>query len=138
MTTPLPARLLAAGLFFSAALLAAAGCGKAEKPTGTVKGTVKYKGQPLNSGTVNFLSNTGAAGQGVLDESGNYAIEGAIEAGEYTVYLNPPVPGQFAPGVKVPKAPKFDVLPKYQQPKTSGLTATVKAGENVIPFDIKE
>lgn len=81
-----PAALLLAGLTL------AAGC-DGKKPTGTLSGTVTYNGKPLTMGSVNFLSPTGAAALANLDDAGHYKVEGAIEAGEYTVYLNPPIPG---------------------------------------------
>lgn len=137
MTTRFPARGLAAGLLLVALGFTATGC-KGEKPTATVSGTVKYNGKPLNAGSVNFISSTGSGGQGVLDENGNYKIEGALDVGDFKVYLSPPVPGQFQPGVKVAKAPKFEVAPKYQQPHTSGLTTSLKPGPNEFPIDLKD
>jgi hypothetical protein len=136
MTTRFLPSCLGAGLLFATLALATTGC-SSEKQTGTVSGTVKYHGKTLNTGSVNFLSTSGSAGQGVIDENGNYKVEGPLEVGEYKVYLAAPVPGQHAPGVKVPKAPRFEVIPKYLQPESSGLTFTVKAGANEYPIDIK-
>jgi len=140
MTTPFPARCLAAGFLLSALVFTTAGCGNnAKKEAASVSGSVKYRGKPLTAGSVNFISTTGSAGQGMLDESGNYKIEG-LEAGpEYKVYIGAPVPGQFAPGTKAPTAPpKFDVIPKYLQPESSGFKTSLKPGPNEYPIDIKD
>lgn len=137
MTTSFPARAVTGGLLLAALVLGTVGC-KTEKPTASVSGTVKYRGKPLTAGSVNFLSAKGAGGQGLLDENGNYKIEG-IDVDEYRVYLSAPVPGQFAPGTKAPKEPpKFEVIPKYLQPESSGLTVKIKAGPNEYPIDIKD
>jgi len=110
-----------------------------EERARSVSGSVKYHGKPLTAGSVNFLSTTGSGGQGTLDESGNYKIEG-LEAGpEYKVYLAAPVPGQFAPGTKAPTAPpKFEVIPKYLSGESSGLKFSLKPGPNEYPIDIKD
>jgi len=139
MTTRFPARCFAAGLLFIGLVLTTTGC-KKEKLIASVSGSVKYHGKALTTGAVNFISDTGSAAQGLLDDSGNYKIDGPLDAGaEYKVYLSPPVPGQFQPGTKAPKEPaKFDVLPKYQQPTTSGLKTSLKPGPNEYSIDIKD
>lgn len=140
MTTSFPTRVVTGGLLLAALVLTTVGCGPAKKEPASVSGTVKYHGKPLATGSVNFISSaTGSAGQGLLDENGNYKIDGLEAGSEYKVYLSPPVPGQFAPGTKAPKEPaKFDVLPKYQQPDSSGLKVSLKPGPNDFPIDIKE
>lgn len=127
ITFPLSRR--AGGLLFAALFLGLFGCNKA-KPTATLSGTVKYNGKPLTIGTVNFLSATGAGAQAQLDENGGFKVDSPIEAGEYKVYLNPPVPGQNAPGTKVAAPAKYPVSPKLQDPQNSGVTLTVKPGAN--------
>lgn len=138
MTTRFPARCLAAGFLLIALVFTTTGCGNTKKSEpASVSGSVKYHGKPLTAGSVNFLSPTGSGGQGILDDNGNYKIEG-LEAGpEYRVYLAPPVPGQFAPGTKAPTAPpKFEVIPKYLNAESSGLKTSFKPGPNEYPIDI--
>ena len=120
-----------------AAVVLTTGC-KSEKPISSVSGKVTYNGVPLTSGSVNFLSTTGSAGQGLLDETGSYKIDGPLDAGEYQVYLGAPVPGQFAPGSKQAVAPpKFNVAPKFLDPASSGFKVTLKPGPNEVPIDMK-
>jgi len=127
-----------AGVLFAVLILAAIGC-KDAKPTGSVSGKVTYNGKPQTVGYVNFLSSTGAAAQAQLDDSGNYKIDSPLEAGEYRVYLGPPIPGQYAPGTKAPTAPpKFTVAPKFQDPNSSGVKVTIKPGANEIPIEMKD
>jgi hypothetical protein len=132
MTTTRAARL---GWLAAAAALAA-GCGDS-RPTGSLAGTVTYKGNPVQAGSLNLLSRTGAAAQEKLDESGAFKVDGPVEAGEYAAYLGPPVPEPQAPGARRAAPPKFDVPPKYQDPATSGVTVVVKAGTNTVPVEFR-
>jgi hypothetical protein len=134
MASRFAARTLGGGLLAAVALLAA-GCGS--KPVGSVSGTVTYKGAPVKSGSVNFVSATGAADQAKLSESGAYTIP-SLEAGEYKVYILPPTPEPQPPGTKLAPPPKFEVPAKYQDAKSSGITKTVTGGKNDIPIDLKD
>lgn len=125
------------GLLLAILILTAAGC-KDAKPTGSVSGKVTYNGKPQTTGYVNFLSSTGAAAQAPLDDSGNYKIDSPLEAGDYRVYLGPPIPGQYAPGTKTAAPPKFNVSPKFQDPNSSGVKVTIKPGANEIPIEMKD
>ena len=62
------------------------------KPTGSVSGTVKYKGAPLAEGDVNFLGKNGAAAVAKIDASGSFKIDGPLDADEYRVYFCSPAP----------------------------------------------
>jgi hypothetical protein len=124
-----PLSRFAGGLLFVALVLGLFGCSNA-KPTATLSGTVKYNGKPQTVGTVNFLSATGAGAQAQLDENGGFKVDTPIEAGDYKVYLNPPVPGQNAPGTKAAPNVKYNVSPKCQDPQISGVTITIKPGAN--------
>lgn len=139
MTRRFAARCLAGGALVLVAVFTVVGCGKASKKTGTVTGTVTYKGNPVKSGLVNFLSATGAASQGQIDASGNYKLDAPIEEGEYKVYLQPPIPGQAGPpDKKAVPPPKFEVPEKFQDMAKSGVKVTVKPGENTIPIELKD
>lgn len=114
------------------------GCGGTGKPTGTVTGTVKYKGSPVSSGTVNFHDPTkGKAYQGVLDGSGNFTLKDPVEVGTYKVYINPPIPEQLPPGTALKKAPPFNLPPKYQDPGQTPISREVKTGPNNITIDVE-
>jgi hypothetical protein len=108
-----------------------AGCGASGPPTGSVSGKVTYKGQPLTTGVVTFLNEkTGSGASGDLDGSGRYHIV-LVRTGEYkvAVYRRPPAPGERIVG-----SARLSIPEKYQAPETSGLTATVKEGENTADF----
>ncbi|MDB5307855.1 MAG: hypothetical protein JWO38_2057 [Gemmataceae bacterium] len=138
MTRRFAARGLGGGLLTVAVVFAAAGCGSGAKPTGTVTGAVKYNGSPVAGGSVNFISTTGSAALALIDEAGGYKIDSPLEAGEYKVYLLPPIPGQLPPGTKPVPVAKFNVPQKFRDPSSSGVTTTVKAGPNEIPIDLKD
>ncbi|VTR91132.1 Uncharacterized protein OS=Planctomyces maris DSM 8797 GN=PM8797T_22398 PE=4 SV=1 [Gemmata massiliana] len=127
----------ASGLALFCAALAAGGC-SSEKPTGTVAGIVKYKGNPLTAGEVNFLSKTGSAGSAKIDANGQYKVTGELEAGEYKAYFAPPRAEPHAPGTKAAAVPKVDVPAKFRDPGSSGVVVTVKPGSNDIAVEFKD
>jgi hypothetical protein len=133
MTTYRTAR---AGWLAAAAVLAA-GCGAGEKPAGTVAGTVTYNGAPVQAGSLNLLSRTGAAAQAKLGDGGAFKVDGELEAGEYRAYLSAPVPEPQPPGTRVAAAKKFEVPAKFQDPATSVTTVTVKAGANDLKVEFQ-
>ena len=120
------------------------GCGSSgpEGPTGTVRGTVSYKGKPVTEGLVQFFSGNGI-GQGTISSDGTYILGWpgglAVPVGEYRVSINPPRlpdndddPGAAAPVNKDKRFPK-----KYRVVVTSGLTCKVTEGGNTHDFDMK-
>ena len=114
------------------------GCGGSDAPpSGTVTGTVTMAGSPLTNGTVVYMDDaTGVGGSAELDEQGQYAFDAPLRAGQYAVSIQPPpLPAPH----ETPAAPSepFAVPQKFQDAKTSGLTAEVKEGKNVINFDLK-
>ena len=124
-------------VFVFAALAGATGCGGG-KQTGSVSGTVRYKGAPVTAGSINFLSKTGSAAIAKIDATGHFKVDGALETGEYRVYATPPLPEPVAPGTKAPALPKFEVPTKFRDPVASGTTVTVNAGANDIPIEFKD
>jgi len=131
-----PSRRVLGALVLLGALSVLAGC-KA-KQAGTVSGTVKYKGNAVTTGTVNFFApEKGVAQDAKLDGSGNFKLAEPLEAGTYKVYFLPPQQQQLPPGQVAKKEP-FDVPPKYQDMKNSGLSREVKAGKNEFTFDLTD
>jgi hypothetical protein len=122
-------RLLAA-----AALAAALGCGASGPPTGKVSGTVLLAGKPLTRGTVNFLmKEKGIGAEAPIDATGKYAFATPLEAGTYAVSVTPPPPEPVPPGTRPAKvAPEIPA--KFRQPTSSGLSYTVKSGQNEYPI----
>jgi hypothetical protein len=106
-----------------AGLVAAAGCGKS---TGTVSGKVYYKDQPLNSGTVTFLTDKEAF-RGFIKEDGSYSVS-KVPVGDVTITVT--VNPQPNPAGKGSAQPKPVTVPeKYGNPKTSGQKHAVTAGD---------
>ena len=128
---------LAGGLVIVFAVLGA-GCSKGGKETGTVVGKASYKGTPLAVGNINFLSKTGSAAIARVGAGGQFQVDGKLEAGEYKVYATAPLPEPQAPGTKASAQPKFELPPKFRDPASSGVTVTVKPGENDIPVEFKD
>jgi len=118
------------------ASLLAIGC-EGGKPTGTVAGTVKYKGAPLADGDVNFIGKNGAAAVAKIDSSGSFKLEGALDADEYRVYFSSPPPEPAAPGARPAKA-KADLPAKFKDPASSGVVVPIKSGKNEVTVEFKD
>ena len=113
-----------------------AGCGSGASLTGSVFGKVTYNGQPLTTGVVTFVNEkTGSGASGGLDSSGTYSIR-LIRTGEYNVSIHMRPPPPEAP-VEVAGALRLNIPDKYQDARTSGLTATVKEGKNTADFCLR-
>lgn len=115
------------------------GCGASDRDAvvGTVTGTVTLKGSPMKQGIIHFVnSGMGSEASAELTDSGQYRVEVPIAAGEYQVRFGPPLlppPDQMASAKPV----TVTVPAKYQDVATSGITATIKEGENQHNFELK-
>ena len=116
--------------------VAVTGCGPAEKPSGTVSGTVNLDGQPVAAGEITFISSDGGSASGAIT-NGQFKLEGSLPVGEYGIGIGPPqlteAPGEGGDNVA---APTTDVPSAYQTPATSGLTREITTGENTITIDL--
>jgi hypothetical protein len=74
-----PGRVVLPGLVLSVAL---AGCGPGQAE---VSGTVRYKGKPLPSGTIQFLASDGLIYPGTIQSDGSFAVR--VPAGEAKVLI---------------------------------------------------
>jgi hypothetical protein len=118
-----------------------AGCSSGPKRS-PVSGTVKYKGQPIKAGTINFRSEDGKhVGTGTITD-GKYDIPliSGLPAGKYSVaisYPDPKVPapkGDEAPG----EAPPVREMLPAKYANGSDLKADIKDGPNTdVNFDLK-
>lgn len=115
------------------------GCGTGEAKSATAKGKVTNAGQPVTEGVVHFASAAGYGGSSTLDASGGYKITQGMPPGTYNVCVMPPsltmtgAPG----GPPPPPAKEYANIPeKFRSDMTSGLAATVKAGENTFDFKL--
>ena len=132
-----PRRLVTSAVLGLAAL---AGCGDSDRgasiTTYPVKGKVQFvDGKPLTEGTVTFVpkGEAGRQAAGKVQSDGTYELmssssqKGAAE-GEYLVRVE-----SDASGAAVGKGRRALVNPQFADENVSGLTATVKSGDNDIP-----
>jgi len=158
--------LLAVVLLASMLALGCPGQQGGDRPsTSPVSGTVTYDGQPVDGATVAFQSADGSrSAVGVTDAGGKYTLttfesgDGAVP-GEYQVkifkyeveategpggeidmdspeYVPPEIAGE---GATEDSGEPENLLPeKYNDPTTSGLTATVSEGENTLDFPLED
>ncbi len=113
------------------------GCGSSAPPTGSVSGKVTYNGKPLTTGVVTFINEkAGSGASGDINASGDYRIA-LIRTGEYNVAIHrrPPAPGGKTI-VNGNMRLRLSIPEKYQDHQTSGLTATVKEGNNTADFGL--
>ena len=140
---PAPARRTELRIVFLV-LLAVIGCG-GNKNEFEVSGTVRYQGQPLPTGTVSFLdsSNQWLASSPIT--KGKYTIKGKVPVGPVKITVTTPgssKTGGRPPNVKAKNKlgePFPQVIPipaKYSSADSSGLTYTVKPGENNFDIDL--
>lgn len=121
----------------------AVGCGEGEGRL-TATGSVTLNGSPLDTGSVVFVgADGGSAGVGmiskgefVLSEAGN--SEG-VQPGVYTVVVNAWIvaPGSVDDNGDIIDEGKSMIPEKYNDPKTSGLTATVSADLTEFKFALQ-
>ena len=113
---------------------------------GSVKGKVTLDGEPLKSGVVTFHPVAGGpAAIGPVSESGEYELsvgtDKSIPPGDYvvTVVATQSAPYETQPPVsaKPPVPPKRITPDKYASKDTTDLKATVTAGNNSIPLELK-
>jgi hypothetical protein len=139
-------RLLAgrAGLLVSLAL-AAAGCAPDYGGRQAVSGTVKFKGQPLDDGVIEFrpLEGDGATKSGAQILSGQYQIpaEFGLVPGKYRVSITAG-DGRTRANTEEPPGPtganivsKDRIPPEYNLESKQEVEVTAK-GPNVFDYDI--
>lgn len=118
---------------------------------GTVSGKVSYQGKPVVFGTVLVLDSDQHIHQGNIEPDGSFTIHD-IRRGEIRIAVSSPDP--TTPLLEKPeskaqndpaeshrraelKTKWFPIPEKYGNPEQSGLTATVKGGENSHNIDLK-
>jgi hypothetical protein len=130
-------RVVAAALLTTVAV----GCGG----QGNVSGKVTYKDKPLVWGTVQFEGSDGVVKHGNIKPDGTYLIEG-VATGDAKLAVSSvnPQSSDFQPIQREGQAPRpprpevkgwFPIPENYNTPSKSGLTYTVKGGNN--DHDIK-
>jgi hypothetical protein len=117
------------------------GCGPSEATRHPVSGTVKWKGQLIKSGTINFRSEDGkhfATGTIVEGKYDIPAISG-LPVGKYAVAISYPDPKVPAPNPDEPPGPAAEareMLPAKYADGTE-LKAEIKSGSNDVSFDLQ-
>jgi len=136
---------LAAGCLAAVLGVAVVGCGKGQAPTAPVQGTVLYRGVPLTSGSVMFVSTTGAVAAGEIGKDGTFRLstgkaEGAV-IGTHRVAITSfrePTADERAKAAGTESGPQpVPAIPqRYLAPDTSKLTAEVKAKNEPFRFEL--
>ena len=138
------------------------GCGPDYKSRGVVRGKVTVGKKALTTGTVVFYSKSGITAAGTIDPDGNYEINDAplgeclvtvtvqalptdpmvrarLKSGSLKLPEGPKDPTKPAPDLpSAPRVPK-EVVPidiKYSSPGNSGLSFTVKKGEQTYNIEL--
>jgi hypothetical protein len=122
--------------------LAVLGCGE-NKNEGEVSGTVTYQGQPLPYGTVTFFDSSNKFLASSVISNGKYAIKVPV-LGPVKITVTTPdnsSGGRGSKGVaRSKRGETITVIPipaKYGNADQSGLTYTVKPGENTYNIDLQ-
>ena len=118
------------------------GCAGDKKKTNIVRGKITFNGKDVPNGTITFFPESGPTATGEIKPDGSYTLttfqngDGAVE-GNYTVVVVA-MQNQVGrlPEERTPLPPPI-VPEKYTSAATSDLRAEVKAGENVINFDLE-
>jgi len=118
-----------------------AGCsGGKDTKAGVVEGKVTVDGAPANSGSVVFNVN-GQSISGQIKPDGTYKAVG-VPAGAAQVSVTPPpkMPGPPPATKDMPGsdqvAKPVPIPAKYQDAKTSGLSTTIKGGNNTYNVEL--
>jgi hypothetical protein len=138
----LPAARRAASVVVAAAAVWVAGCGPA---VGTVSGTVTQNGRPVPDVTLSFVSPDGTVNTAQVGTDGTYTVAN-VPVGPVQVTVQSTravgeseqeVIKKGKSGVAPKAASKVGLDPKFGDPQTSGLSLTVKAGDNKYDVDLK-
>ena len=137
---------------FALALLLPLGCGGG---SGTLSGTVAYKGRKLTQGSVSVVSASGATASAAINPDGTYTIENC-PGGNLKIAVNSPDPNEmarraaemkasgrasgqtagFTTGTTADPASWFAIPAAYGDPDTSGLSVDV-SGNTVHPIELQ-
>lgn len=121
------------------ALVLVLGCSRSGESMAHVTGTVTFRGEPVEGANVAFFPEQGRPATGRTDSAGRFTLstldrgDGAL-LGRHTVAISdaqdelPPIPGSPEAESWAPPESRFPA--RYEDPATSGLTATVEPGGN--------
>ena len=143
----MPARSFSgrAGRLLMVAALGLCGCGGG---TGRISGTVTRDGQPVKSGVITFVSRDGKGTMAPIKKDGTFVAANVptgetlailVNAMEEPDFTGPRTVSEAAkPTTKASAPPRVPtVIPeKFAKPETSGLTLTVRSGDNRYDIDV--
>jgi hypothetical protein len=118
----------------------AVGCGGAKNErVREVRGTVTYKGQPLDSGTVRVVGANNEVAFAVVQKDGSFILTD-VPPGEVKVGViqgNEPRNVGDSSGKKAerPAKPVVALPKKFHDPETSGFTTTIAPGTTRLDID---
>jgi hypothetical protein len=142
---------------FSVVVVLAIGCGGGKKKDvgGSITGTIKYNGKPVNGGALMVYAKAGNKSTPfAISQEGEYHISDLPE-GEYKLVIQPNVPppspppakgvdaskAAKAPKVEMPKSsqpPTIKIPDKYKKAETTDLKATVTKERQTIDLVLKD
>jgi len=138
---PASIRTARSGLFSSVAVVllgVISGCGSSE--VADVEGTVSYRDKPLEHGRVVFHPEIGRPAFGEIGTDGGFPLttsdpeDGAL-IGNHRVTIHCDKASDPADAF----SDRVSLIPaRYQDPKSSGLTAEVKPGKNAFYFELTD
>lgn len=120
----------------------AGGCGPDTGGRVAVSGTVKFRGEPLKQGTIEFTAQDGKSQSGGTITEGKFALPAVqgLRVGQYLVRISsvqggtapagPPGPESMTPQGK-------DVIPLEYNVKSTLTAEVTKGGPNKFDFDLK-
>jgi ribosomal protein L27 len=133
-------------------LLFCSSCGQSRPALGKVEGTVTLDGQPIKNGNIIFSTKgtrdaAGIIEDGVIKRVTTFDEGDGTPVGEATVAIIAFKEVKKAPNVSgdtnsigestILGDEEFLVPPRYMNPETSGLTATIKKGINKLDFKLQ-
>lgn len=132
--------LLSRCLVLAVVGVAVEGCSKVDKKV-TVNGTISYKGQPLQSGILQFVGSDGGAYSAASIQPGGKFIITDVVPGEVKVAVQaaPGGSGSSSGGSAEPAAQKaapVNLPDKYRNTESSGLKYTITADTTELKIDI--
>jgi hypothetical protein len=115
------------------------GCGGSKGPAGRVSGKVDAKAGPVTEANVQLVRADGVPiAVAALNPAGEFSFAERIPTGDYRVAVLPIVEVASAEDMTSHHQVIIKKIPqKYWNAQTSGLTATVKEGENAFSFTLK-
>lgn len=110
------------------------GCGPAPIPTGTVAGTVDFKGKKPATPIEILLLGTenGQAANTPVNEDGTFEFETPLPTGSYVAYFAPLI--EANPGKEVVVTMDRSIPADYWNESTSKLAVQIAEGENTATF----